>query len=110
MLNGSAPAFLGLLINLPELAGRPICSCAEPHAVAQLVQQFGGGVLPDIRVRRTLYSGGYEILRPCANCSQWLVEDGTDVYKIAPAFLPAVQRADYSHDATGFPALGAKKP
>jgi hypothetical protein len=110
-LNATQPEFALKLQGLRQLAPWGIFSCAEPNALANLLETHRDADMAEIEITRTEREG--EILPLCKNCAQWLQETSTrsQRYTIKPEFLdPKPKKAEYrgGFGMEEFPPLGGK--
>ncbi|UWF52015.1 hypothetical protein NYP20_14030 [Pseudomonas sp. N3-W] len=97
---------------LKKEGDRSAFSCAEAHAVSQLLAK--GVAASTIRLTIATDSTGHELVIPCDNCSEWLdLVDGSGfgadrTYLIKPSLLPS-QNASSSAPTKAPPPITDEK-
>jgi hypothetical protein len=80
-------------VNNKKTKGGGIFSCAEPDAVAKLINALAKGTdtdLSSITIGYTKNTQLHLIEAPCATCAQWVVSNGQGTYGIAQSIIDEV--------------------
>jgi len=90
--------------------GGGIFSCAEPNALAALINKLGQGTNTDLAAIRIGYTKNSEkglIEAPCPTCAQWLSATDGSSYKISAKILSATEASLKKKQAAKAQAPGA---